>query len=90
MEKFILELIKENNRVIIPNFGAFIISKENGLSILFNNFLSFNDGLLVNYIAEKKGIDTIVATDQVFEYVDKLKKQLDETGEYGIISYNFV
>jgi len=85
MEKFILELIKENNRVIIPNFGAFIISKENGLSILFNNFLSFNDGLLVNYIAEKKGIDTIVATDQVFEYVDKLKKQLDETGEYGII-----
>ncbi|MCW3785073.1 SPOR domain-containing protein [Plebeiibacterium sediminum] len=84
MEKYISELIKENNRVIIPNFGAFIISKENGLSILFNNFLSFNDGLLVNYIAEQKGIDTIVATDQVFNYVDNLKKELDEKGIYSI------
>ncbi len=84
MEKFVLELIKENNRVIIPNFGAFIISKENGINILFNNFLSFNDGLLVNYIAEKKGLDTVVATEEVFTYVDNLKKQLDETGIYEI------
>ncbi len=84
MEKYILELVKENNRVIIPNFGAFIISKEKGDSILFNNFLSFNDGLLVNYIAEKKGVDTIVATDEVFEYVDNLKRDLDETGHYII------
>ncbi|MCW3805212.1 SPOR domain-containing protein [Plebeiibacterium marinum] len=84
MEKYISELIQENNRVIIPNFGAFIISKENGVSILFNNFLSFNDGLLVNYVAEQKGIDTIVATDQVFEFVDNLKKQLDEQGVYAI------
>ena len=84
MEKYISELIKENNRVIIPNFGAFIISKENGISILFNNFLSFNDGLLVNYVAEQKGIDTIVATDQVFNYVDSLKKELDEKGIYSI------
>lgn len=86
MEKFILELIRENNRVIIPNFGAFIISKENGVSILFNNFLSFNDGLLVNYVAEKKGVDTVAATDQVFSFVDGLKKVLEEKGEYLIKS----
>jgi len=84
MEKYILELITENNRVIIPNFGAFIVSNELGVSILFNNFLSFNDGLLVNYVAEKKGIDTIIATDQVFDFVDRLKKELDETGAYSI------
>ncbi len=84
MEKYILELISENNRVIIPNFGAFIVSKEHGVSILFNNFLSFNDGLLVNYIAEQKGVDTIVATDQVFDFVDKLKTELDESGTYSI------
>ncbi len=82
MEKYIIELISENNRVIIPNFGAFIVSKEHGTSVLFNNFLSFNDGLLVNYIAEQKGIDTIIATEQVFEYADNLKKQLEEVGTY--------
>jgi nucleoid DNA-binding protein len=84
MEKYILELITDNNRVIIPNFGAFIISKENGINVLFNNFLSFNDGLLVNYIAEQKGIDTIQATDQVFEYVDMVKKELEDKGEFKI------
>ncbi len=84
MEKFIIELVKENNRVIIPNFGAFIISKENGINILFNNFLSFNDGLLINFVAEQKGIDTVLATEEVFSFVDKLKKDLDETGEYQI------
>ncbi len=86
MEKFIIELVKDNNRVIIPNFGAFIISKENGINILFNNFLSFNDGLLINFVAEKKGIDTVLATEEVFSFVDNLKKDLDETGEYQIKS----
>lgn len=84
MEKYILDLISENNRVIIPNFGAFIVSKEHGPSILFNNFLSFNDGLLVNYVAEQKGIETVAATDEVFNFVDGLKKELDESGEYVI------
>ncbi len=84
MEKYILDLVRENNRVIIPNFGAFIISKEPDISILFNNFLSFNDGLLANYVANQKGIDTIVATDQVFDYVDNLKKELEEKGVYTI------
>ncbi|SMO66046.1 Sporulation related domain-containing protein [Saccharicrinis carchari] len=84
MEKYIKELLSENNRVIIPNFGAFIVSKEHGTSVLFNNFLSFNDGLLVNYIAEQKGIDTIIATEQVFEYADNLKKELEEVGTYII------
>ncbi len=84
MEKYILELIKDNNRVIIPNFGAFIIAKEDGINILFNNFLSFNDGLLVNYVAKEKGVDTIQATDEVFNFVDNLKNELDQNGEYTI------
>ncbi len=84
MEKYILELIENNNRVIIPNFGAFIIAKEDGVNILFNNFLSFNDGLLVNYVAKEKDIDTIQATDEVFSFVDKLKQELDTNGTYTI------
>jgi len=82
MENYILDLIEDNNRVIIPNFGAFIISRDNGVNILFNNFLSFNDGLLVNFIAGKKGIDTITATDQVYDYVNKVKKELDDKGVF--------
>lgn len=78
----ILELVKGNNRVIIPNFGAFIISKENGYSVLFNNFLSFNDGLLVNFIAEKRKIDTVAALDEVNKFVESINSTLNDKGEF--------
>ncbi|WP_010662078.1 SPOR domain-containing protein [Marinilabilia salmonicolor] len=84
MEQYLLELIKSNNRVIVPNFGAFIVSRDSGTTVLFNNFLSFNDGLLINHVSTQKGIQTTEATDMVSEFVDKIKKELDEQGEYTI------
>lgn len=84
MEKYILSLIKENNRVIIPNFGAFIVAKENGYTILFNNFLSFNDGLLIDYVASIKNISKDEADKEVEVYVERVKKELDEKGEFKI------
>ncbi|WP_430814307.1 HU family DNA-binding protein [Carboxylicivirga sp. RSCT41] len=84
MENYILSLIKENNRVIVPNFGAFIVAKENGFSVLFNNFLSFNDGLLVDHIVEKEGISREEVEKKVDEYVVNLKQELDEKGSYSI------
>ncbi len=84
MENYILSLIKENNRVIVPNFGAFIVAKENGFSVLFNNFLSFNDGLLVDYIVDKESISREESEKKVDEYVKKVKQDLDENGTYTI------
>jgi nucleoid DNA-binding protein/cell division septation protein DedD len=84
MENYILSLIKENNRVIVPNFGAFIVAKENGFSVLFNNFLSFNDGLLVDYITDKESISREEAEGKIEEYVQKLKQELDNSGSYTI------
>ena len=84
MVNYILDLVKNNNRVIIPNFGAFIISKENGFSVLFNNFLSFNDGLLVNHVAKTKNIDTAQALDEVNLFVDSIKNALDFDGTFDI------
>ncbi|WP_291859125.1 HU family DNA-binding protein [Marinilabilia sp.] len=84
MEQYLLELIKSNNRVIVPNFGAFIVSRDAGTTVLFNNFLSFNDGLLINHISSQKGIETTEATDLVSDFVDMVKKELDDNGEYII------
>ncbi|PWE01449.1 SPOR domain-containing protein [Marinilabilia rubra] len=82
MEQYLLELIKHNNRVIVPNFGAFIVSRDAGTTVLFNNFLSFNDGLLINHVSKEEGIDTTEATEKVSNFVDSIKKELDEKGEY--------
>ncbi|WP_439182057.1 SPOR domain-containing protein [Carboxylicivirga taeanensis] len=84
MENYILSLIKENNRVIVPNFGAFIVAKENGLKVLFNNFLSFNDGLLVDFIVEKEAISKETAEQKINEYVEGVKDSLDTNGKYAI------
>lgn len=84
MENYILSLIKENNRVIIPNFGAFIVAKENGFSVLFNNFLSFNDGLLVDHIVEMEDTSKEKAEEKINAYVEKVKGELDENGQYTI------
>ncbi|MFO8000345.1 MAG: SPOR domain-containing protein [Marinilabilia sp.] len=84
MEQYLLELIKNNNRVIVPNFGAFIVSRDAGTTVLFNNFLSFNDGLLINHVSTQEGIDTHEATRRVSDFVEKIKQDLEENGEYAI------
>jgi len=84
MEQYLLELIKNNNRVIVPNFGAFIVSRDAGTTVLFNNFLSFNDGLLINHVSSQEAIDTTQATRKVSEFVEKVKQDLNENGEYTI------
>jgi nucleoid DNA-binding protein/cell division septation protein DedD len=84
MEQYILELIRSNNRVIIPNFGAFIVAKEKGFTILFNNFLSFNDGLLVEHVMSKENVDKLEATDRVTKFVERINETLDTTGSYEL------
>lgn len=84
MEKYLLDLIKEHNRVIVPNFGAFIVSREKGLTILFNSFLNFNDGLLISHISNIEGVDSATVTSRVEMFVETIKSELDSKGIYTI------
>jgi cell division septation protein DedD len=76
MEKYILSLLKENNRVIIPEFGAFIIRQQNPPEIAFNGLLTFNDGILTEYVSHHAGISFLEASTQVSDYAEKLKTDL--------------
>ncbi|MDG5799456.1 hypothetical protein QA597_03675 [Marinilabiliaceae bacterium ANBcel2] len=84
MEAYLLELIKENNRIIIPDFGAFIVSREKGQNILFNNFLTFNDRLLVKHICAVEGVDSDTALNKIKDYVNKISSELDSSGYFHI------
>jgi len=76
MEKYILSLLKENSRIIIPEFGAFIIRQQNPPEIAFNSLLTFNDGILTEYVSHHAGISFIEASAKVSDYVEKLKTDL--------------
>ncbi len=69
IEQFIIDLLKHHNCVVVPNFGGFIANYQPAIidsvsktitppskQVLFNANLLKNDGLLANYVSEKRGI----------------------------------
>lgn len=73
IEKHISELLKTNERVIIPNFGAFLKSKGEVKSIIFNEFIKFNDGQLIQFVSEKENISIEDASQKLDEFVEEIK-----------------
>ena len=84
IEHYISQLLYTNDCVILIGFGGFICSnttsklnRQTGLltppnrSILFNNQLIDNDGLLINQIAKTEEISQERAKDLVLKFVEK-------------------
>lgn len=79
---YIGELLFEHDCVVIPNFGGFICNYrsadihpvQNTISppskaISFNRNLQSNDGLLITYVAQRRGISFDAATNEVSGWV---------------------
>ena len=84
IEHYISQLLYTNDCVILIGFGGFVCSntssklnRQTGLlsppnrSILFNNQLIDNDGLLINQIAKSEEISQEQAKDEVLKFVDQ-------------------
>jgi len=85
MENYLLDLIKNNIRIIIPDFGALIVSSVNEkTTINFNSYLKFNDGVLIGHISNEEGIDSIAAAKKVEEFVKKIIDTLDKGNKFII------
>jgi nucleoid DNA-binding protein len=82
LNKFIKELLEKHNRVIVPDLGAFLHKAETPQVIYFNEFLRFNDGLLVDHYAEKENIDKIEAAKKIKLLVDNINKELQAKKMY--------
>lgn len=95
LNEYIKELIASNNRVIIPNFGAFLLratsknkNKKDLASkiedIYFSPFLKFNDELLVNHIMKKEEVDQKAALEKVNEYIKTIEDSVNKEGSFKI------
>lgn len=91
----IKELLLLNDCVIIPGFGGFVSSyRPAGLlasrftppakTVSFNKKLNFNDGLFVNYVADKEGINYFLASRKVNLLVEEMNYRLTDGEEIGI------
>ncbi len=86
MDKYINKLLDANNRVIIPDFGAFIVKQLHPRTIVFNEFLRYNDGLLVDLLAGEEKMDKETARQKITDYVDNLNDKLNKGEKYTITS----
>ena len=85
INEYIKELISNNSRVIIPDFGAFMIqNSDNGKIISFNDFLKFNDGVLVNKIIVNEHIDATQSKEQIKKYVKEIEAVLKNGDKFLI------
>ncbi len=88
IEKYISELLETNNRVIVPDFGAFMVKLDAGKrAITFNDFLKYNDGLLVNHVASKEKISKDDAFKKIREFAKELQTALKTSQKFPMASF---
>ena len=88
MDKYIIELLKTHTRVIIPDFGAFIVKVteatdggEGTRTISFNDFLKFNDGVLINHIIKTENISKTESVKKIKEYIKTIEQEFRKSNK---------
>lgn len=87
MDKYLLEILKDVNTIIIPGLGALTITDHRTGEIMFMSYLKHDDGALVNYIAEKEGMDPNDAKNLVAKYVREILAKLDQGETYDMFQF---
>jgi len=90
MEKYLIELLETNNRVIVPDLGAFIIRQQEPQELVFNDLLAFNDGMLTSHIKQQEGISMSKAQVKIEEFVDQVKQILTKGDIYHLENLGYL
>jgi nucleoid DNA-binding protein len=87
MDKYLLEILKDVNTIIIPGLGALTITNSDTGEIMFMGFLKHDDGQLSKYIAEKEGWDENEAKNLIAKYVREITLKLDQGESYDMYEF---
>jgi len=91
IDELIVELIQEHKNVIVPGLGSFIKSEGAGsFTVLFNEYLKYNDGLLQNKVQQKASCTKEEAMDLITSYSNAVLTQIEVDGSYLIIDLGII
>ena len=76
--EIISKYLAENKRLVVPNFGAFIV-KQAGESILFSNLMKTDDGVLRGLIMAE-GVSELEAAGAIGRFVFEVNYRLENDG----------
>lgn len=84
------QLVLEGKRVIIPNFGAFLIRDAATVPLLtsdnvtFSQFLRYNDGFLEKELVQRASVHKDETNAVISAFVDEIIAAINTHGKYGI------
>jgi sulfur relay (sulfurtransferase) DsrC/TusE family protein len=87
MNKYLIEILKLQNSVILPGLGALMIPSQKTGKVFFNQHLKFNDGSLARYLAEKEGVELQEAQNKVAKFVREIEAQIGKGEAYNMFEF---
>ena len=87
MDKYLLEILKEVNTIIIPGLGALTITNKGTGEIMFMSYLKHDDGKLSAHIAQKDGLEENEAKNLIAKYVREITATLDKGESYDMFKF---
>ena len=87
MDKYLLEILKDVNTIIIPGLGALTITNHDTGEIMFMPYLQHDDSKLSTYIAEKEGMEEADAKNLIAKYVREILTKLDQGETYDMYQF---
>jgi hypothetical protein len=84
MDKYIKQLLELYSKIILPQFGAIVIENEETGELMFNEYLSYDDGKLSALIEKESNMELQEAQNMVAKFVRELQLQLDKGETYTI------
>jgi len=87
MDKYLLEILKEVNTIIIPGLGALTLTNKDTGEIMFMPYLKHDDGKLSSHIAQKDGLEENEAKNLIAKYVREITAHLDKGESYDMFEF---
>lgn len=85
LDHLLIELLKTNKNVIVPGLGSFIKSEgKSSFTILFNQFLKFNDRVLQKAVEADLNCSTDEAKQHIESYANQILASIESDGSYLI------
>lgn len=87
MDKYLLEILKNVNTIIIPGLGALTITNHDTGEIMFMPYLKHDDGKLTQYIVENERFEELEAKNLIAKYVREIQLTLDKGESYEMFQF---
>lgn len=81
----LVKILRQNNRLVIPGFGAFLVKETpQGSSCVFSPFLKRDDGVLKEELMREFSIEPQDAQDMIKAYIAHVEDSIKTNGRYFI------